>query len=288
MSAIRTIDLRFVDELVNFVRGTGYVLDFSDASFSEFFACELNIDIDDPRYAEHGGSKGKRLRCLLQVADDATAIRTLQALWEHRVAFLARTGNSDPVHNAEGRLLTLIQRLQGVGPAALGEPPKPATDTARLLALRDELNAMHALSPQQRGYAFEGFLKTVFDLAGLEMRSPFRNVGEQIDGSFVLANEVYLVEAKWQQLPTGIGDLHAFHGKLDKAAWTRGLFVSFNGFSTEGLTAFGTAKKMICMEGRDLYQALDAQVPINALLERKVRRAAETGRPFIPFADLFG
>lgn len=287
MSAIRTIDLRFIDELVNFVRGTGYVLDFSDTSFSEFFACELNIDIDDPRYAENGGSKGKRLRCLLQVADDATAVRTLQALWEHRGEFLARTGNSDPVHNAEGRLLTLIQRLQGVGPAALGEPPKPATNTAQLITLRDELNAMHALAPQQRGYAFEGFLKKVFDLAELEMRSPFRNVGEQIDGSFVLTNEVYLVEAKWQQLPTGIGDLHAFHGKLDKAAWTRGLFVSFNGFSAEGLTAFGTAKKMICMEGRDLYQALDRQVPINAVLERKVRRAAETGRPFIPFADLF-
>ena len=35
---------------------------FSDPSFVEFFATELDVDIDDPIYAEHGGSKGKRLR----------------------------------------------------------------------------------------------------------------------------------------------------------------------------------------------------------------------------------
>jgi Restriction endonuclease len=287
MSTIRSIDLRFVDELVNFVRGAGYVLDFSDPTFSEFFAAELNIDIDDPRYAEHGGSKGKRLRCLLQVVDDATAVKVLRALWEHRTAFLARTGNIDPVHNAEGQLLTLIQKLQGVGAGALGEPPRPVSNASQLIALRDELNSMHALAPQPRGYAFEAFLKTVFDLAGLEMRSPFRNIGEQIDGSFLLGNEIYLVEAKWQQAPTGIGDLHAFHGKLDKAAWTRGVFISFNGFSPDGLSAFGVAKRMICMDGRDLYQALDRQTPISAVLERKIRRAAETGKPFIPFSELF-
>jgi hypothetical protein len=79
MSAIRPIDLRFIDEIVNFVRGTGYVLDLSDTSFSELFACELNIDIDDPRYAENGGSKGNRLRCFLQNSDAATAVRTLQS-----------------------------------------------------------------------------------------------------------------------------------------------------------------------------------------------------------------
>ncbi|MEO3431863.1 hypothetical protein [Inquilinus sp. CAU 1745] len=56
--------MRFVDDLVDFIRGRGYVLDFSDSSFAAFFASELDIDIDDPAYARQGGSKGKRLHLL--------------------------------------------------------------------------------------------------------------------------------------------------------------------------------------------------------------------------------
>jgi hypothetical protein len=48
------------------------MLDFSDASFSAFFAAELDVDIDDLNDAEHGGSNGKRLRYFLQEVDDAT------------------------------------------------------------------------------------------------------------------------------------------------------------------------------------------------------------------------
>jgi hypothetical protein len=51
-----------VDDFVDFIRGRGFGLDFSGASFSEFFATELQVDINDPLLAEHGGSKGKRLR----------------------------------------------------------------------------------------------------------------------------------------------------------------------------------------------------------------------------------
>ena len=40
----------------------GHVLNFSDRTFAEFFAAELNVDIDDAVYAKNGGSKGKRMR----------------------------------------------------------------------------------------------------------------------------------------------------------------------------------------------------------------------------------
>jgi hypothetical protein len=33
------------------------VLDFSDQSFSQFFATELDVDIDDPTHAVNGGSR---------------------------------------------------------------------------------------------------------------------------------------------------------------------------------------------------------------------------------------
>lgn len=111
MPNIRAIDMMFLDDL--FEMGGGYVLNFSNSTFSRFFADELNVDIDDPMYAEQGGSKGKRLRCFLQKVDVPTVIRTLKALWEYREAIRQRDGKPETAQNAQGRLLSLINRLEG-------------------------------------------------------------------------------------------------------------------------------------------------------------------------------
>jgi hypothetical protein len=287
MSSLRPIDFKLVEELVEFVRGRGYVLGFSDVTFPEFFAVELDVDIDDPVYAALGTSKGKRLRCFLGKVDNATAARTLQALWEYRREHLASTGNSDPLENADGRFLSLIQRLNGESSGPDAAPPRRALNSQLLQTLRQELVDLRDEPPQARGFAFEKYLQRLFDSFGLQTRQSFRNIGEQIDGSFLLDAEVYLLEAKWVRLPVGVGDLRAFHGKLNKAAWTRGMFVSYHGFSPEGLQQFGTADRLVCVEGRDIHSALERQIPIADLLRAKVRYAAETGWPFVPFATLF-
>ena len=290
ISSIRSIDLRIVDDLVDFVRGRGFVLDFSDSSFSEFFATELKVNIDDPKYAERGGSKGKRLRCFLQKCDDPMAIRALNALWEHRCEHLARAGQDDQVLNAEARFCAVIHRLGGEAQASPAKPARspPKVDRAKIAKIKTDLVEVRSLSPQARGYAFEGFLKELFDAFGLAAQEPFRLRGEQIDGSFQLGSEIYLLEAKWHGQPIGVGELHTFHGKLEqKAAWTRGLFVSNSGFTDDGLVAFGRGKRVICMDGLDLYEMLDRGIPFNQVLERKVRRAAETGSPFLRVRDLF-
>ena len=50
--------------------------------------------------------------------------------------------------------------------------------------------------------------------------------GEQIDGSFELAGETYLLEAEWTTAMVGVADLRAFNAKVeDQASWSRGLFV---------------------------------------------------------------
>lgn len=289
MPNIRALDMLFLDDLFKSDKGAGYVLNFSDATFSQFFAEELNVDIDDPVYAEHGGSKGKRLRCYLQKVEIPAVVKTLKALWEYREAIRMRDGKAEGVENAQGRLLSLLNRLEGKPDAQpAGEPPKPAYDRPRLLALRNDLIGFVQLSPQARGYAFETLLHDLFNVYGLQAREPFRLKGEQIDGSFVLQGETYLVEAKWQEAPTGVADLHTFHGKLEqKAAWTRGLFVSNSGFTEDGLAAFGKGKRVVCMDGLDLYETLSRELPLNHVLESKVRRAAETGLPFARVRDLF-
>jgi len=287
MANIRSIDMLLIDDL--FEMGGGYVLNFSDRTFAQFFAEELNIDIDKPKYAENGGSKGKRLRHFLQTVDMPTAIRTLNALWEYREAIRQRADKEETIKNAHGRFLDLVVRLGGAKPAATpGTPPAPAFNRVKLAELSKELTELSKLAPQPRGYAFEKFLKSLFDAYGLQARDAFRLVGEQIDGSFLLSSEIYLLEAKWQNGPSGVDELHTFHGKIEqKAAWTRGLFVSFAGFTEVGLQAFGRGKRAICMDGYDLSEVLRRELPLDIILEAKVRKAAETGNPFTRVRDLF-
>lgn len=288
MANIRTIDMHILDDV--FDMGSGYVLDFSDRTMSLFFAEELNVDIDNPAYQEQGTSKAKRLRCFLKKVDPATAVRTLNALWDYREAIRVRCGREETIQNAHGQLLSLINRIDGKSDSTkpTEQCPPPAFDRPRILALKNELIGLEKISPQQRGYAFERLLRDIFNAYGLEAREPFRLKGEQIDGSFVLQSEVYLVEAKWQAAQTGVADLHNFHGKLEqKAAWTRGLFVSNSGFTEDGLVAFGRGKRVICMDGYDLFETLNREIPLNHVLDRKVRRAAETGLPFVRVRDLF-
>lgn len=288
MANIRSVDMLLIDDL--FDMGSGWVLNFSDRTFAQFFAEELNVDIDIPLYSRNGGSKAKRLRCFLQTVDKPTAVRTLKALWEYREALRQRVGDQDRIPNAYGRFLSLISRLEGRDDDAhaAGIAPAPAFDRLKIRQIKSDLLALSGLEPQARGYAFEKFLKDLFNAYGLSAQEPFRLKGEQIDGSFQLGNATYLVEAKWHGSPIGVAELHTFHGKIEqKAAWTRGLFVSNSGFTEDGLIAFGRGKRVICMDGLDLYDALSRELPLNHVLERKIRRAAETGHPFVRVRELF-
>jgi hypothetical protein len=86
MTNIRAIDMLLLDDL--FEMGGGDVLNFSDRTFAQFFAEELNLDIDDPAYAVNGGSKGKRLRYFIQTVDKPTVVRTLNGLFVNQHAKL--------------------------------------------------------------------------------------------------------------------------------------------------------------------------------------------------------
>lgn len=154
--------------------------------------------------------------------------------------------------------------------------------------MKAQLLALQPLAPHPRGYAFQNFLYGVFEAHGTDPRTSFRNRGEEIDGSFSLAGHTYLLEAKWEAKPVAASALRAFEGKLtEKAVWARGLFISYVGFSSDGLAAFGRAKRTLCMDGYDLFEMLDRKLSLDQVLEAKARRAAETGLPFVNVRDLF-
>ena len=184
---IRALDMRLIDDL--FGMGGGYVLDFSDRTFAEFFSDELDIDIDHPKFSAEGMSKAKRLRCFLRTSDSSTRVRVLKALWDYRCAQQRRKRIEEQIPDAQSEFDRLIARLSR-------SPSTTATvtythksimqvvDPHVLTDLKSRLIEITCLAPQPRGYEFERFLKALFDASGLGARAAFRLIGEQIDGAF--------------------------------------------------------------------------------------------------------
>ncbi|WP_157644517.1 restriction endonuclease [Bradyrhizobium sp. WSM2793] len=177
----------------------------------------------------------------------------------------------------------------GVAPtAARTSPPKP--DDKITADLRSQLLALSTFDPQRRGYEFESFLSTLFKAHNLSPRDAFRNRGEQIDGSFVHRHETFLLEAKWQTKEIAVQSLWAFASKVEtKSTWAKGLFVSESGFSEDGLHAFrqGKPTPLVCMDGYDIFLLLEHGLWLEEVLDRKKRRAAETGEAFVQVRTLY-
>jgi len=155
--------------------------------------------------------------------------------------------------------------------------------------LLNELLSLDKLAPQERGYAFEKFLNTLFNTFNMKARSPFRLAGEQIDGSIEFEGNIYLIEAKWQNALVGNADLLVLNGKVDgKATWSRGIFISYSGFTQEGLESFskGRPTNLIAVTGQDLYFILEGGMPLDQMIHLKSRLAAEEGRAYVSVQEL--
>jgi len=163
------------------------------------------------------------------------------------------------------------------------------TDITATRKLKDELLSISELQPQARGYAFEKFLNTIFLLNRLAPKSAFRLIGEQIDGSFEIGNDTYLLEAKWQKDQISAEQLRVFRDKVEtKSTWARGLFISESGFTAEALQAITRGKStcIIGMSGQDLYFILEGQISLASAISKKARYAAETGCFYISVFEL--
>jgi hypothetical protein len=81
MSNLKLLDRECFEEL--FGMGGGYVLDFSNRTFSEFFHETVRIDIYSDKYAANGDSKAKRLRSFIEAESDVVVGKALSELLEY-------------------------------------------------------------------------------------------------------------------------------------------------------------------------------------------------------------
>ena len=109
---------------------------------------------------------------------------------------------------------------------------KLETIKGRYIALVGSNNA------QSRGFELERVMYELFELFDLDPKASFKNFGEQVDGAFSLEGTEYLFEAKWQKELINKADLAVFTDKVKtKLENTLGVFLSINGFSTDGVKA---------------------------------------------------
>jgi|SRR5579884_1199836 len=264
-----------------------------------------------------GGSKLPAITQLLEATFERRRDRFCGLLLTAvRQGMKYRIKKGEPATREEIQRLNLLIRKVGFGipelldrafldglpskppPAGDGVPPvrpqpdpeaearkKLADETERLrqrfLVLLTEPNA------QARGYAFEDFLNDLFRVNGLAPREPFRVLGEQIDGSFEWQSHVFLLEARWRQDVADAPDLYVLRAKVEgKSDWTRGLFISVNGFSSLAADTFSKGRRanLVTMDGQDLMLILEQRWSLQDAIRVKLRHAGETGEVHLPLA----
>lgn len=264
-------------------------VNFRNLLFQEFIYEKIQLDV----YAKyHGLSKAKILRSIMAEYDNVTVGKLLLEFMRYMQAKRLVT---DENRETFAECTKIGNRL--IGKKVVTERPEQVTTAKQNKSVIDydmllkELVdiSKHSDTPQSRGYALERYLRKLFEAYDLEPRGSFKIAGEQIDGSFILHNEVYLLEAKWTNRKIDKGDLVIFNEKVSsKSGFTRGLFISYAGFTDEALSTFsnGRTVNIILMTVQDLSIALERKLDLVTVLSSRVRGLAEEGDPNKSIFDL--
>lgn len=105
-ATVTTTELGAIEDVLDM--GSGYVLDFSNRTFSMFFA-DLEVEIEAE---ELGRSKANRLRAFLREGSPPQVARVLAALLDHR-----GVRDGDETFRALARYKAVVARLEGINVA---------------------------------------------------------------------------------------------------------------------------------------------------------------------------
>ncbi len=278
MSDISFCEWRLFEELFD-MKG-GYVLDLNNREFAEIMIEMLDLDV----YQRYPGiSKAKILRQIRVDYDNSGVGKVLLGLMKYM-------NERDLVSTENERL---FMRCREIGFRLIGKLQSEYKTVDVMNFERDRrevkyeelLNDLKQLtkwedSAQSRGFAFERYLNRLFESFDLMPNGSFKTSGEQIDGSFLLYDEVYLLEAKWRSEKTSKADLVLFNEKVkSKSRITRGLFISYMGYTKEALENFGqgTEVAIVLMSVQELAISLERKYPLQEVLFKKIRALAERG-----------
>ncbi|MBT4792216.1 MAG: toll/interleukin-1 receptor domain-containing protein [Halobacteriovoraceae bacterium] len=105
MSSLGIAEKRLFEDILDM--GSGYVFDFSDNTFHEFFETVLGIDIFDEKYNLNSGSKANRMRAFWNTESDKNVGKALSEIIQ-----LIELGDKYDDKKVE-KAKTIVQRLLG-------------------------------------------------------------------------------------------------------------------------------------------------------------------------------
>ena len=115
---MRRPDIKVIDDA--FDMHAGYVMNFTDGTFAEFFEDELSVDIYNEKYAFNGTSKAKRFRAFLEVENENPykISKALRRLWNYRENLLKRQPNyfeksHEEIKDIKTPFFDLLTRIEG-------------------------------------------------------------------------------------------------------------------------------------------------------------------------------
>jgi hypothetical protein len=290
MSNLTFVEKRKLEQFLGM--SSGYVLDFSNRTFAEFIRDSTGRDIYDSSYDYASGSKANRLRAFWQ----KEANPVVGKLMSDMLDYADGTGELKEVC----RLIVARLLQDGAVPQAgitsqrrehqSEQQSQQQRHSQELGKLKEEFFRLATESDRSKaGLALEQLLNRLFELFQLHPRQPFRIVGEQIDGSFELEGQIYLLEAKWEKHPLPEADLLIFRGKIEgKSTFTRGVFIALNDVSLPARDAItrGKAPSFFVVNGHDLIMILSETMSLTDFLRKRVRLLAEEGCVCVPFLEL--
>ena len=110
MSSLTISERKIFETLFNM--NTGYVLDFSNDQFAEFFRLTAEKNIFSDKYAFNGNSKAKRFRAFMEVESDCISGKVLSemlTIWNH--SNLANISEQEKAQYNQAK--NIIRRLLG-------------------------------------------------------------------------------------------------------------------------------------------------------------------------------
>jgi hypothetical protein len=111
MAQIRAAHMRVIEDALGM--GGGYVLDFTNRTYAQFFDSDFGVNIYDEKYAQYGSSKANTLRAFLSLETPARVGKALRGLWEYRQTSLdldaADAKSDEPL---KGRFFEAVEAIE--------------------------------------------------------------------------------------------------------------------------------------------------------------------------------
>lgn len=136
MSSLRTVDKIPLEDILEM--SSGYVLDFSDPTYTSFFVESVGVDINDERFLKYGTSKAKKMRAFWEVENDQKVGKVLFDLLE-----LWEVKHLNPSNEESARL----KQCKAITAKLLRDHPTPIEKTESQFLATDFAEVSIALVP---------------------------------------------------------------------------------------------------------------------------------------------